>query len=215
MELAKLILEYIRVLIWPFTILIVVYVFRNQVNNLINRIRKADFPGGISIETFPNELKEAKELSAKVEEEIKPSMEAQSHAVIPLTEANDRMLKLGLAPSASGLEFSKYRVLAEQDPNLALAGIRIEIETMLKNVAKGFNVVIDERDGAGIVAKKLNEKGAITNRQFELIKSIINLCNTAVHGERITKKQAEDVLDIAAVLIDQYILWLSWGFTKK
>ena len=125
------------------------------------------------------------------------------------------MINLGLAPSPSGLELSYYRVLAEKDPNLALAGLRMEAETMLKNLAKGFDVSLSERDSTGIIARKLKETGAITANQFDLIEIIIKLCNAAIHGQKVTIDQAEEVLKIGEILVDQYISWLSWGFTNK
>ena len=213
MEIPKLILEYIKAVVWPIIILVVLSWFRREIGDFFSRVKKADLPGGISIEAFPNQLKEAKELSIKVKEEWPPKGKKKG-PIIPLTKANALMLNLGLAPSPSGLELSYYRVLAEEDPNLALAGLRIETETMLKNLAKGFNVSINERDSSGIVARKLREHRAVTSRQFELIGNIIKLCNMAIHGRKVTKEEAEEVLDIAVVLVDQYISWLSWGFPK-
>ena len=177
----------------------------------MKKIKRLELPGGTSVETFPEVLEEAKDLSNKFKEEKRP-IEEKKHPAIPLTEANARMLNLGLAPSPSGLELSHYRILAEQDPNLALAGLRIETEAMLKNVAKGFKVSISERDGAGIISQKLRERGAITPYQYELINSILKLCNAAVHGQKVTLMQAEEILNIFEVLRDYYISWLSWGF---
>ena len=215
MEIAKLILEYIEALIWPATVVFLVILFRTQVGQLFSRIKKADLPGGISIETFPTLIKEAKELSVEVRGEKRPSEVKKEQPSIPLTEANARMLNLGLAPSPSGLELSEYRILAEQDPNVALAGLRIEVETMLKNLAKGFKVPIGKRDGARIVTRKLRENDSITANQAELIRAVIQLCNAAVHGVKVTTSQAEEILNIAETLRDYYILWLSWGFPDK
>ncbi|MBI5191041.1 MAG: hypothetical protein HZA22_10235 [Nitrospirae bacterium] len=210
-EIAKLILEFLRVLIWPATVLVVLLLFRSQVVELFKRVKKADLPGGFSFETFPEQLEEAKDLSLKVKGE-KPAREKERNPIIPITEANAKMLNLGLSPSPSGLEISYYRALAEQDPNLALAGLRIELEAMLKNLAKGFKVSINDRDSASVISQKLKEQGAITSHQHELLLSVIGLCNAAVHGNRVTIRQAEEVLDIASMLIDQYVSWLSWGF---
>jgi len=216
-ELAKIILEYIKALIWPSIILILSFSFRKQIYGILNRVKKADLPGGISIETFPTQLEEARKLSIEVkkEEKEKEPIKDRKHPSIPLTEANARTLNLGLTPSSSGLELSHYRRLAEQDPNLALAGFRIETETMLKNLAKGWNVAVSERDSAGFIASKLKERGAITSRQYEFIMIIIKLCNAAIHGQKVTIKQVNELLDIADVLVDQYVAWLSWGFPNK
>ena len=125
------------------------------------------------------------------------------------------MIKLGLAPTPVGLELSRYRIIAEEDPPLALAGLRIELETMLKNVAKGFSVPLSERDSAGIITRKLQEHGAITPLQAKLINAVLSLCNAAVHGQKVTQIQAENILDTAAILRDDYISWLTWGFPEK
>lgn len=215
MEIAKVILEYIRVFIWPMTVIFILVFFKNEIICLLRRIKKADLPGGLSIETFPEEIKEAKTLSIEVKKEGKNKDEEKRGPTIPLTEANARMLNLGLSPSPSGLELSYYKNLIEQDPNIALAGLRMEIETMLKNLAKGFKIDINNRDSAGIITHKLRQKAAVTSQQAKLLNYVIELCNAAVHGFKVSSSQAEEILEIAEVLRDQYISWLSWGFQKN
>lgn len=215
---SRIILEYIKTLIWPTIVLILMFWYRQDIGYLLKNVKKLRLPGGTFIETFPQVLEEAKNLSVKVIDEIKVADEErmqkhqEKHPQIPLNEANARMLNLGLAPSPSGLELSYYQILAEQDPNLALAGLRMEAEIMLKNVARGFKVLIGDRDSAGIIARKLQEHNTITIHQFELINSVLKLCNAAVHGQKITEGQAAEVLDVFAVLRDHYMSWLSWGF---
>lgn len=213
MECAKLVLDYFRVFVWPLTALLILFVFRRHIISLINRIQKANLPGGISIETFPNQIEVAKDLSKEIKDEgINIPEEKRKHPIIPLTEANTRMLNLGLAPSSSGLEISYYQNLVNQDPNLALSGLRMETETMLKNLAKGNGISVGKKDSAGIIAKKLREKSKISMKQSELIRIILDLCNKAVHGYKVTKSEASQILDIAEVLMEQYVSWLSWGF---
>jgi len=215
MKIAKVILEYIRVFIWPMTVIFILVFFRNEVSCLLRRIKKADLPGGLSIETFPEEIKEAKTLSIEVKKEEKNKDEEKRGPTIPLTEANARMLNLGLSPSPSGLELSYYKNLIEQDPNIALAGLRMEIETMLKNLAKGFKIDINNRDSANIITRKLKQKSAVTSQQARLLNYVIELCNAAVHGLKVSSSQAKEILEIAEVLRDQYISWLSWGFPNN
>ncbi len=210
MEIAKLILEYIKALIWPTTVIIILIIFRTQVISLFGRFKKADFPGGISIETFPEQIREAKELSVEVRKEM--DEEKKDRPSIPLTDANTKMLNFGLQPSPTGLELSSYRILAEQDPNLALAGLRMEVEIMLKNLSKGFKISLGKRDSIGIIIRKLKEKEAITSRQAKLVGAVIQLCNAAVHGTKVLSSQAEEILDITEILRDEYASWLSWGF---
>src|SRR5437016_12438736 len=126
MELAKLILEYVKVLAWPTTTIIFVIAFRTPLTAILARLRKAALPGGVSID-FQEEIQKAKELSRQVDAVPVPADRRRTPA-IPLTEANARMIGLGLQPVSSGLDMSYYREIAESDPTLALAGLRIELE---------------------------------------------------------------------------------------
>ncbi len=215
MELANIILEYIKVLIWPITTFTILILFRRQIKDVITRLKKAEFPGGISFETIPEKIDEAKALSNEVKQEKNDREYKEKRPVIPLNEANAKMLNLGLLPSPSGLELSYYREIAQGDPVLALAGLRIELETMLKNLAKGYNIPLNKKDSLGLIVKKLRERVAITSKQAELINAIIKLCNAAIHGTKITADQAKEILEISEVLRDDYIRWLSWGFPEQ
>lgn len=209
---AELLIRLLDALAWPSAVIIILLLFRRHVEGLFHRVRKADFPGGLSIETFPREICEAQELSEEVREE-KPRKEIrEDKPSIPLTEVNVRMLNLGMAPSPSGLDLDYYRGLADRDPNLALAGLRIEVETMLQNLGLGWRVAFKNRDSAGLMTRKLHDKGAITSRQADLIQTIVRLCNAAVHGIQVSSDQAKEILELASVLRDQYVVWLSWGF---
>jgi hypothetical protein len=132
--------------------------------------------------------------------------------MLPVTEANARMLSLGLQPSPSGLEMSRSFDLAQQDPNLALAGLRMELETLARNLAKGFKIDVGHHDSAGTLLRRLLDKSAITSDQYGLAQSIVRLCNAALHGTRVSREEAETVIDAAKVLAKDYIEWLSWGF---
>ena len=210
MEIAKLILEYLKVLIWPTLVLIFLFVFRKQLHDLVERLKKADLPGGVSLD-FGKEAEEAKQLSKKVEA-LPPPKEAEGISSIPLNEVNKRLIALGLRPSTSGLDMSYYREIANRDPNLALAGLRIEFEIAFKNLAKGFKIDFDNKTSGSQLLRTLRDQGALTNEQFDLALKIWELSNRAVHGVDVTKYDAMNVLDAAEVLIEQFVSWLSWGF---
>lgn len=213
MEIAKLILEYLRVLAWPLVIFIIMILFRSQLKEAFSRLRKADLPGGVSLD-FSREVEEARTLSKEVKREAEQEHLGKERKVtsIPSTEANARLIQLGLQPSPSGLDITYYREMAGRDPNLALAGLRFEFEVIARNVAKGFKVNVNINEAPAILFERLLAAGAITRNQFELAISILRLCNAAVHGQLVSRAEAEEVIDIAEVLADQYIRWLSWGF---
>jgi hypothetical protein len=155
MEIAKIVLEYIRVLIWPCVVILALFVFRKQVITILNRLKGADLPGGVSLD-FDREMQVAEQLSRKVEANSKAEpRKGKDKPSIPLTEANTRMLNLGLQPSPSGLDLGYYRNLAKEDPNLALAGLRMEIEILAKNLAKGFSVPVEQKEPVSTVLRKL------------------------------------------------------------
>lgn len=177
----------------------------------MERIRHADLPGGVGID-LDQEIKEAKSLSAKVQEQPVPAERQRARPAIPLTEANARMLQLGLRPSPSGLDMSYYRTLADQDPNVALAGLRIEIDVLARNLAKGFKLPASDRESGARLIRRLYDAGAITTEQMQLTLKVLQVCDAAVHGMPVSREDADDVIGVAEVLADQYVAWLSWGF---
>jgi hypothetical protein len=210
MELAQLILEYIQVLIWPVVVITVSIIFRNPLNNLLNRLQHADLPGGVSVD-LGQEIADAKKLSSKVQATPSPS-DRKRGPVLPLTEANARMINLSLQPSPSGLDMGYYRQLANQDPALALAGLRIEIDILARNIAKGFHIQVSPNEFGSRLYRILYDQDAIDAQQMELAMKIMSVCNKAVHGNPVSHEEALTVIETAAVLADQYLAWLSWGF---
>lgn len=210
METIKIILEFLRILVWPSLVLVLVLVFKGSMNELLLRLSRVHLPGGGSLD-FSEKIREAQRISEQVEL-MSPPKDKKDVPRIPLTEANKKMLDHGLQPSPSGLDMDYYRSLARQDPNLALAGLRIEIDILAKNLANGFKIEISPKDGGARLIAKLYEKKAITENQRQLALRVFQLCNAAIHGQKISISEAENVIDIAGILRDQYISWLSWGF---
>ncbi len=211
-DILSVVLEFTKVLAWPIVVFIAMLMFRKPICIILDRIRRVDIPGLGSLD-IQAEIQKAKELSEEVERTpLRIPEDKKKAPSLPLTEANARMLKLGLHPSPSGLNMSYYRELADQDPNLALAGLRIEIEILAKNIAKGFNVNFEKRDTGVRLLQKLRDAGAITTDQMQLTRKIWELCNIALHDRRVTREEANSVIDVANVLSGQYLSWLSWGF---
>jgi len=216
MEIAQLILEYIKVLIWPLFAFACLVLFRSSITGLFPRLKNAELPGGVKFD-FQEAIEQAQQLKKEI---LAAPKQAEAHpkvsTLIKQTEANARMIDLGLQPSPSGLDLGYYRALIDQDPNIGLAGLRMELEILGRNLAKGFNIPLSAGDSSAMsIFRKLLDSGAITSLQFQLLKKIIELCNAAIHGQRVTKEQAESILDTMKFLADDYIAWLSWGFPRK
>ena len=209
METAQLVLEYIEVVVWPAVAFVGLLLFRQPLAAVLHRLKGAGIRG-LSLD-FGQEVRDAQSLSREVAKA--PRKEAErSTPMLPVTEANARMLSLGLQPSPSGLDMSRYSELAQQDANLAMAGLRMEVEILARNLANGFKVEFDPRESAGSLLRRLLDGSAITADQYGLAQKIVRLCTAAVHGTRVSKDEAETVIDAARVLAKDYLAWLSWGF---
>lgn len=213
MDVSKLVLDYIEVLAWPIVVLVIILLFKKKLHEVLSRLEKADLPGGVKI-NFREEIRLAKKESEEVED-LEPPEKKRDVPIIPLTEANSRMIDLGLRPSPSGMELDYYRLIAKSDPNLALAGLRMEIELMLKNLVKGYQLDVNARTSISGILKQLYDANAITLTQSGLVERITRICNAAVHGQRVTESEANGIIEIAETLANQFIDWLSWYYDEQ
>ena len=211
MALAKLILAYIQALAWPAVTVFALLLFRKPIVEIMTRLKGADLPGGVSLD-FGEGVRNVEALSEAVAKASPVSQRERSTPMLPLTEANSRMITLGLQPSPSGLDMRRYQDLSDQDPNAALAALRMEIEIIAKNMAKGFKIETRGNETASSLLKLLLHNQAITPGQYELAQQILQLCNAAVHGRAVSRDQADSIIDSAKVLANDYLAWLSWGF---
>jgi hypothetical protein len=118
MEVTKLILEFVKALAWPVTALTLALLFRAPLSMILNRLRKAGLPGGVSVD-FQEQIQEAKQISKEVGA-LPPPADRPKRPTIPQTEANARMVALGLKPTSSGLDMSYYREIAASAPAVDL-----------------------------------------------------------------------------------------------
>lgn len=212
MQIAELILRFIEAVIWPVVTIFLLFLFKDELSKLLERAKKVDLPGGISIQTFENKLKEAKQLDKEIKSERKPEIAELLKKNFDETEINKKMIELGLKPSPSGLYMDYYRELYQTDKQLAMAGLRMDLELMLRNLAKGFKLEIKERLPVTKVISSLLDKRHITYKQAEFMKIILQLTGYAVHGGQITEEQVDSMFELGETLVEDYIAWLDWGF---
>lgn len=213
-QLLKIILDFIGTIMWPVTVLIIIYLFQQEIKELLLRARRIVLPGGISLETIESDILQAKALSIEVKNERTPEIQKKIKEALPSlqTDVNKKMIELGLTPSPSGLDINYYRKMVDTDPGHALIGLKGDLETMLKNLAKGFKIPSSNKTPSAKILAKLFDNRAITSKQFQFIQTLLKICNSAANGIIFTKEQALEVLDIADVLIKDYTAWLNWGF---
>jgi hypothetical protein len=83
----------------------------------------------------------------------------------------------------------KYGYTAQEDPNLALAGLRIEIERRLRAIAdaKGWEA---QRVPVRQVMRQLASEGVISKHEESVLDELMGLLNSAVHGAQVAPESA-------------------------
>jgi hypothetical protein len=104
-----------------------------------------------------------------------------------------------LATPRSIREEPAYLSIAQDDPNLALAGLRIEIEKRLKEVAKSRGLDAD-RQSIGYLLRRLPE-GTLSQQEYSVLSDLIGLLNRAVHGADVDPSAAQWAMEVGPRLL--------------
>jgi len=117
-----------------------------------------------------------------------------------LERARQEVARVGLLSEPQRIEEPPYVAVAEQDPNLALAGLRIEIERRLRTIARerGLN---GERLGIGQLLRLLRTHQAISQQEDSVLNDLIGLLNNAVHGAQVDSRAAQWAIDVGPRLL--------------
>ena len=109
--------------------------------------------------------------------------------------------KAGLLDMAGGKkEQPAYILIAEQDPNLALAGLRIEIEKRLRSIAEARGVE-PRRGGIGQIMRALQANQGISPAEPSVLNDLIALLNNAVHGAAVDRDAVGWAIDVGPQLL--------------
>jgi len=96
-------------------------------------------------------------------------------------------------------EYTFQRV-AEHDPNLALAGLRIEIEKRLVALAETHGVGVQGR-GLGQLLRILAQRQILTDGERSVLSDLTELLNSAVHGATVDDRAAEWAMDVGPLIL--------------
>lgn len=119
-----------------------------------------------------------------------------------LDRAADEADKAGLlaAPGRQARQYS-FQLVAEQDPALALAGLRIELERQLKALAEAVGVGT-RMQGAGRLIAELHKQGVLTGDEQEVLLELVGLLNEAVHGADVGHRASRWAMEIGPRLLE-------------
>lgn len=83
-----------------------------------------------------------------------------------------------------------FQLIGENDPNLALAGLRIELEKTLVGIAEKQKIYV-KKSSVEVVLELLKGQDILTDDEVKTLKSLIVLLNQAVHGKKIDSRGYE------------------------
>ncbi len=88
-------------------------------------------------------------------------------------------------------DVSAYLVIATEDPNLALVGLRIEIEKRLRKLARNLNFDSADTRSLTHLSSRLGNYGILDEPTISGLQSIVEWGNKAAHGASADKKIAD------------------------
>jgi hypothetical protein len=119
-----------------------------------------------------------------------------------LEETKVRLEETGLLPPSQKAPPSthSFLIVAREDPHLALAGLRIEIEKRLIVLAEKTGG-LPRIKGVGGYLFHLRDKGVLTPEQHSVLADVVGILNSAVHGAEVRKDIAAWALDVGPKLL--------------
>jgi hypothetical protein len=164
------------------SILLLVVMLLSPFVAAIKKIRFGDFEAEIDIEEIRKIKSEAEKTLSETQEDRDevPEIFATSEAI---------------------------RSLAETDPVIALAKIRIELEKVLGQLSK-FSSVKTSGVSLGTLINKLANQEVLRPDVGKSLKEVIAVCNRAVHGEAISCEGAKTIIDVGIELLEE-LYWLA------
>lgn len=128
--------------------------------------------------------------------------------VAELKKSEERAVQVGLLDEAAPLpvpehEYS-FQLVADEDPNLALAGLRIEIERKLNQLVEAAGLrsgSTSPRVNVGRALKVLGDAGILTHDQSSVLSDMVGLLNSAVHGAKVDQQSARWALEVGSRLL--------------
>jgi hypothetical protein len=119
-----------------------------------------------------------------------------------LQKAAGRAERAGLleAPHPHRAEYAFQRVV-EDDPNLALAGLRIEIERRLVKVAEQRGIDARPR-GLGQLLRELTSQHVLAENERQVLADLNGLLDAAVHGAAVDERATYWAMQVGPRLLD-------------
>lgn len=116
-----------------------------------------------------------------------------------LQKAKEEADKAGLLAEPA-VEQPAYLAVFEDDPNLALAGLRIEIERCLRGIAEAKQLPV-ARVSVSRLLRLLRDHEALSQQDGAVLTDLLGLLNSAVHGAEVDPRAAQWAMDVGPRLL--------------
>lgn len=105
-------------------------------------------------------------------------------------------------PWPPALNLEKSLEFVEEDPVLALASLRIELEKTMRRLycSPHHYGKSSKKLGLGAMVRELHHQEILDSDQVAALKEISNVCNKAIHGNEISKKEATNIIQLTEEL---------------
>ena len=103
-------------------------------------------------------------------------------------------------PSQKEAAFS-FQSIASRDPNLALAGLRIELEKRLSLLVEIHGLTSRRAMGVGQSLRALAQAQVLSNEERSILADMVNMLNSAVHGAEVDSRAAEWAIEVGPRLL--------------
>jgi hypothetical protein len=119
-----------------------------------------------------------------------------------LIKTENKAREIGLIETIKHSEKNNlpFQFFSQSDPNLALAGLRIEIEKRLKAIAENNNINTTNQ-GLSSVLNNLTNNNLIATQERSIIMDMIGLLNSAVHGAIVDQNTANWAVNVGPELL--------------
>jgi hypothetical protein len=130
-------------------------------------IESAKLPGGWEVK-----FRDVKKAGEKIAEQVSPTPAPEKRSFAPIDTSEPA-----------------YLLVADRDPNLALTGLRIEIEKRLRLIARRYQ--LPERLSLTQTLRELQKNEILTSEALSGLQELIYAGNQAAHGAKIEDSIAD------------------------
>jgi hypothetical protein len=93
-----------------------------------------------------------------------------------------------------------FESVAENDPNLALAGLRIELEAKLREIAEARGIEVTRKSIRPLI-RDLKTRDVLNQREVSALEDMLPLLNSAAHGAETDLRATDWAMDVGPRLL--------------